>query len=191
MNFDWYPFNPTEYRRDTYHLCAAACGIYRRLIDEYMLSRKPLPDNDASLAGIARVTIEEWSEHAAVIRAFFQPIDGKLFHKRCEKEMNAQRMLQAFYKERARIASYLRWGKNVKPEELQWLKSCKHPSSYLQGMLYGSHNTRQVEIKTEIEKTENNISHSETVSPETTAKPKPGMPTPALLANVKSKGWAR
>ena len=77
MSFDWYPFNPTEHRRDTYHLGVAADGIYRRLIDEYMTTGKPLPDHDAALAGIARVTMTEWGEHRDIIRAFFKALPGE------------------------------------------------------------------------------------------------------------------
>lgn len=76
----WYPFFVTNWRRDTYHLSAAAKGIYRELIDEYMVSGKPLPDCDSALAGIARVTAHEWGEHREVVRAFFSAKNGKLVH---------------------------------------------------------------------------------------------------------------
>lgn len=108
---DWYPFFIVEYRRDTYHLTAAQHGIYRQLIDEYMMSRKPLPDHDLSLAGIARVSAQEWSEHATVVRAFFQSRDGKLFHKRCEQELHAQRMRAAKRSHDAKEAATVRWAK--------------------------------------------------------------------------------
>jgi len=111
MNYDWYPFNPTEYRRDTYHLSAAADGIYRRLIDEYMVTGKPLPDSDAALAGIARVTEGEWLTHRDVLRAFFKAVNGRLAHKRCDKELNAQRMRAAERSKRAKEAATLRWAK--------------------------------------------------------------------------------
>lgn len=108
---DWYPFFIVEYRRDTYHLTAAQHGIYRQLIDEYMMSRKPLPDHDLSLAGIARVSAQEWAEHAIVVRAFFQSRDGKLFHKRCEQELHAQRMRAAKRSADAKEAATVRWAK--------------------------------------------------------------------------------
>lgn len=108
---DWYPFFIVEYRRDTYHLTAAQHGIYRQLIDEYMMSRKPLPDHDLSLAGIARVSAQEWFEHGQVVRAFFQARDGKLFHKRCEQELHAQRMRAAKRSHDAKEAATVRWAK--------------------------------------------------------------------------------
>ena len=111
MSFDWYAFNPNEFRRDTYHLGAAADGIYRRLIDEYMVTRKPLPDHDLALAGIARVTAQEWGEHREVVRAFFKSRDGKLFHKRCDRELHAQSMLAAKRSRQAKEAATVRWAK--------------------------------------------------------------------------------
>lgn len=107
---DWYPFNPVEYRRDTYHLCVAANGIYRALIDEYMLTGKPLPDHEASLAGIARATAAEWTAHKETILAFFKARDGKLYHKRCEQELDAQRMRAAKRSLQAKEAATVRWG---------------------------------------------------------------------------------
>lgn len=108
---DWYPFNPTEFRRDTYHLSAAADGIYRRLIDEYMVTGKPLPDNDSALAGIGRVTAEEWAVHRDVVRAFFRANNGKLQHKRCDNELHAQRMRAASRSKKAKEAATVRWAK--------------------------------------------------------------------------------
>ena len=109
MSFKWYPFNPIDFRKDTYHLSAAAEGIYRRLIDEYMLTRGSLPDSDASLAGIARVDQYEWETHKAVIRPFFKSQNGRLFHKRCEMELNAQAMRFALRSQAGKIAARARW----------------------------------------------------------------------------------
>ena len=111
MAFDWYPLNPIEFRRDTYHLSAAEDGIYRRLIDEYMIAQAPLPDNDRALAAIARVGLEEWTDCADIVRRFFQAKDGKLFHKRCEQELDAQRMLHARRSHIAKEAATVRWSK--------------------------------------------------------------------------------
>ena len=119
MAFNWYPFNPLEYRRDTYHLCAAADGIYRRLIDEYMLTSLPLPDSNAALAGIARVGQDEFNSHSAILRAFFKSKDGKLFHKRCEQEIHAQRMLAAARSHKAKEAATIRWAKEKLKQQVQ------------------------------------------------------------------------
>lgn len=107
---DWYPFNVVEYRRDTYHLNVTANGIYRALIDEYMLTGKPLPDHEASLVGISRATQAEWAAHKETVMAFFKARDGKLYHKRCEQELDAQRMHAALRSKKAKEAATVRWG---------------------------------------------------------------------------------
>jgi uncharacterized protein YdaU (DUF1376 family) len=76
-----------------------------------MVTGKPLPDSDAALAGIARVTEDEWLTHRDVLRAFFKAVNGKLAHKRCDKELNAQRMRAADRSKRAKEAATLRWAK--------------------------------------------------------------------------------
>ncbi len=55
---DWYPWHYRRYKEKTLHLTAEQDGIYRRLTDCYMETRKPLPDNDLALARIAGVDID-------------------------------------------------------------------------------------------------------------------------------------
>ena len=49
---DWFPWYPERYKNKTLHLTVEQGGIYRRLIDHYMETRQPLPDNDG----------EKWQE---------------------------------------------------------------------------------------------------------------------------------
>ena len=49
---DWYPRNPRHYRRKTRGLTLAAHGAYGLLIDEYMDTEEPIPDNDRALAAV-------------------------------------------------------------------------------------------------------------------------------------------
>jgi uncharacterized protein YdaU (DUF1376 family) len=74
---DWYPWYPVLFRADTPHLNEVEEGVYRRLIDWHMETRRPLPDDDRALAGIARVSAERWARYAPVIRAFFHSRSGK------------------------------------------------------------------------------------------------------------------
>lgn len=90
MTLDWYPFFVVDYRRDTYHLTLEEDGAYRRLIDEYMVTRAPLPNDDAALARIVGIPKTEWDRLAIVVRRFFRLRNDKLFHKRCERELRAQ-----------------------------------------------------------------------------------------------------
>lgn len=87
---DWYPFFVVDYRRDTYHLSLEEDGAYRRLIDEYMVTRQPLPNDDAALARIVGIPKTEWTRLAVKVRRFFRARNDKLWHKRCELELRAQ-----------------------------------------------------------------------------------------------------
>lgn len=140
MAFDWYPLNPVNFKRDTYHLCAAADGIYRRLVDEYYITELPLPDNDQALAGIARVGLGEWLEHSAIVRAFFCAKGGKLYHKRCDAEINARSMLAAKRSHKAKEAATMRW---IKEREKQGVECHEHAASNANAMLNDAtlHNT--------------------------------------------------
>ena len=177
MAFDWYPFDPTEYRRKTYHLCAAADGIYRRLIDEYMLTRAPLPDNDAALAGIARVGIPEWNEHREAVRAFFKSKDGKLTQKRCDQELDAQRMHKALRVKIAKEAATVRWAKE---KSEQSIASLMHASRNASAMLPDA--TLQ-------DKDKKGPDPPEIVSREKVESEKKDVATPYLVATFKQKGW--
>jgi uncharacterized protein YdaU (DUF1376 family) len=90
LPLDWYPFFVTDYRRDTYHLSLEEDGAYRRLIDEYMVTRQPLPNDDAALARIVGIPKTEWDRLARVVRRFFHARNDRLFHRRCEREIRAQ-----------------------------------------------------------------------------------------------------
>ena len=97
----WYPFFVTDYRRDTYHLSLAEDGAYRRLIDEYMITRQPLPNDDEALARIVGIPKAEWTRLAVKVRRFFRLRNDKLWHKRCELELRAQNARHNRLRERA------------------------------------------------------------------------------------------
>lgn len=109
MSLDWYPFYTADFRRDTLHLTLAEEGAYRRLIDEYMVSKGPLPDDDRVLARIIGVSFEEWTAVAKSVRTFFHTTNGKLQHKRCEKELHAQAKRVQEKKEHAQKAARAKW----------------------------------------------------------------------------------
>jgi uncharacterized protein YdaU (DUF1376 family) len=102
MTLDWYPFFINDYRRDTYHLTLEEDGAYRRLIDEYMVTRAALPNDDAALARIVGIPKTEWDRLAPVVRRFFRMRNDKLFHKRCEQEIRAQNARHNRNSERAK-----------------------------------------------------------------------------------------
>lgn len=88
---DWFPWYFTLYEEATMHLDPYQDGCYRRLIDHYMKTRTPLPDNDQALARIVGDSFENWTQKAApVVRQFFPSKGGKLFNNRCEIELERQ-----------------------------------------------------------------------------------------------------
>jgi len=102
----WFPWYPLEHRRDTYKLSLTEDGAYRRLLDEYMVNRQPLPDDDAALARILGVSQEEWLAVAKSVRPFFKYQDGRLVHKRCVCELRAQDLRSERYGKKAAFAKY-------------------------------------------------------------------------------------
>jgi len=106
---DWYPKDVPAYRLDTRHLSTLEHGAYNLLIDEYMLTREPLPDDDRVLASIARMPVEEWNRIAPTIRAFFRARAGMLTLKRCDAILNAQDNSNKRLSERAKKAADKRW----------------------------------------------------------------------------------
>ncbi len=99
---DWYPFFVVDYRRDTYDLSLEEDAAYRRLIDEYMVTRQPLPNDDAVLARIVGIPKTEWTRLAVKVRRYFKPKNDKLWHKRCELELRAQNARHNSIRERAK-----------------------------------------------------------------------------------------
>lgn len=115
---DWYPWYPVLFKADTLHLTAAQDGIYRRLIDWYMETRRPLPDNDQALAGIARVGLQEWLDVAAIVRPYFFSKAGKLHQKRCDNELDRQDKFAARRSEVGRKGAEARHSKNKEIDAL-------------------------------------------------------------------------
>lgn len=107
----WFPWYPVDFKLDTYHLTLAHDGAYRRLIDEYMINRGALPDNDAALARIIGVGLPDWLAVSEVVRGFFTAVNGFLVHKRCEAEIRAQNNKFKRESERGKKAAFAKYSK--------------------------------------------------------------------------------
>lgn len=117
---DWFPWYFTIYEQDTMHLNPYQDGCYRRLIDHYMKTRAPLPDNDAALARIIGDSLENWEKNAArIVRAFFKPKNGNLYHKFCDKILDEQDSRSKSRSKSAKIAAEKRWKKNEINQEVK------------------------------------------------------------------------
>lgn len=87
---DWYPRSPMDFFKRTLGWSLAERGAYSCLIDAYYMFGEPLPDDDASLAALLGVQIEEWLPLSVRVRSKFQVIDGFLRHERCDSELEIQ-----------------------------------------------------------------------------------------------------
>jgi uncharacterized protein YdaU (DUF1376 family) len=178
MSFDrWYPWYPLKFRRDTQHLGLAEDGAYRRLIDEYMTTGEPLPDNDMALARIVGVGKDEWLAVAPTVRPFFEASNGKLIHGRCHKELMQQASLKHAYSMRGQSGADARWKdhreKKRQDKHLMLQASVKHACPVL------SDATRQ-----DIRKKED----GETVTARSLAT---ALPTGALASEPRSEQVAK
>jgi uncharacterized protein YdaU (DUF1376 family) len=73
-----------DYLADTAHLRAAQSGAYLHLIMHYWQHGR-LPDDNAQLASIAKMTDQEWKKARPIIEPFFQMPGWR--HKRIDEEL--------------------------------------------------------------------------------------------------------
>ncbi len=83
----WMPFYWGDYLGDTRRLSTVQHGAYLLLIGEYWQTAEPLPDDDATLARLTLLSLEEWQTHRSVISRFFIVDGGVWRHKRIDAEL--------------------------------------------------------------------------------------------------------
>ena len=116
MNRPWMPFYIADYLADTGHLSTLEHGAYLLLIFHYW-QNGGVPDEDARLARIARVTAKEWKAMRPTLAAFFDPTWK---HPRIERDLADS---NARYERRAAAgreggnakAMLVRGGSNARP----------------------------------------------------------------------------
>ena len=79
----WMPLYIADYLADTAHLNAAEHGAYLLLIMHYWRTGG-LPENEAQIARIARMTHRQWSQSSDLLKSFF---DDHWRHARIDKEL--------------------------------------------------------------------------------------------------------
>jgi len=110
---DWYPWFFQLYKADTMHLDPYQDGCYRRLIDHYMETRQPLPDNDYALARIVGDSHPNWVAMAsAIVRPFFISKNGLLYHKKCDEVLADQDRRTRNLSESGKAGAKKRWNNN-------------------------------------------------------------------------------
>lgn len=106
----YYKFNIGDYRRDTGHLSLVEHGIYRVLLDTYILDEKPLCADKAKLMRSHCVrTADEEKALENVLADFFVLTNEGYLHKRCERE------IEEFHgkAEKAKQSALVRWANNA------------------------------------------------------------------------------
>lgn len=124
----WMPMYWGDYLRDTGHLNAQEHGAYLMLIAHYWSNGRALPDDDAMLAKIARVTPTIWKKIRPTIANFFEIDHGQWGHKRIERELCEAGDRKEEAVKRARAGAAARWNKDAAG---MLGASLKHPRSML------------------------------------------------------------
>jgi uncharacterized protein YdaU (DUF1376 family) len=130
----WMPFYVGDYLRDTSRLSTEQHGAYLLLIMDYWVNGA-LPDDDAALATIARLTPAAWKRMRGSLAGFFQVEGGCWNHKRIDHERSRTFAITELRRMAGSSGADKRWGKadgrkaaNAKPEGSQTDAPSQPPS---------------------------------------------------------------
>jgi len=91
---NYYPFHLGDYASHTAHLSPMEDLAYRRMLDLYYRTEKPLPSSCEDISRLIRLT-----DNAATVRdvlnEFFMPCDDGWHHTRCDEELSRMKDKQA------------------------------------------------------------------------------------------------
>lgn len=114
----WFPRYPGRWKADTMHLDPYEDGVYSRLVDHYMETKTPLPDNNVALARIAGAPVDKFEEIAGTIREFFKADGaGRLHHKKCDAILKEQSKMSKSYATRGRLGGKAKANKTANHSE--------------------------------------------------------------------------
>jgi uncharacterized protein YdaU (DUF1376 family) len=105
----WMPLYVADYLADTSRLSTEQHGAYLLLLIDYWRNG-PLPDDDAVLAQITRMSPDAWSNARSTLQAFFKHESGKWVHGRVEVELAKAKRNGEANSIRAKAAASARWG---------------------------------------------------------------------------------
>ena len=106
----YYPFDVSDYRKDTGHLTMEEHYAYRVLLDECYLTEKPLPEDKRVLMRKLKLTPgQEWVLDN-ILLDFFVSTERGYIHPRVEVELERYREKS----DKARTSANTRWHKNKK-----------------------------------------------------------------------------
>lgn len=97
-----------DYLADTTHLTTLQHGAYDLLLYAYWRRGGPLPDDNARLAAIAKMTPKDWLKMRPVMAEFFRIEDGHWHQKRAEEELAKARERLVAQRQRTEAATNAR-----------------------------------------------------------------------------------
>lgn len=106
----WMPLYIGDYLADTTRLTTEQHGAYLLLIMDYWRSGR-LPDNDAVLSQITRLSPDAWSNARTMLKHFFCIEDGQWVHKRIDEELTKASVNKEAARDKASKAAQARWNK--------------------------------------------------------------------------------
>ena len=106
----WMPLYIGDYLADTSRLTTEQHGAYLLLLMDYWRNGR-LPDDDAVLANITRLSAEAWEKHRGVLQGFFQGQDGEWVHLRVEQEKDKSEDLKKAQIKKSIVGNYVKYGK--------------------------------------------------------------------------------
>lgn len=76
-----------DYLRDTMHLSTVEHGAYLLLIGHYWTTTAPIPDDNSTLATIARLDLKAWKQMRPKLESLFHVAGGQWRHRRIDAEL--------------------------------------------------------------------------------------------------------
>tara|TARA_R110002072_G_scaffold30569_3_gene95431 strand:- start:1589 stop:2353 length:765 start_codon:yes stop_codon:yes gene_type:complete len=123
-----------DYLAGTSRLTTELHGAYMLLIMDYWMNG-PLPNNDAMLASITRMSPDAWSNARACLEHFFSIDEASWKHKRIEQELASAYEKKRVAKERAEAAAKARWEKQRAREAASNKNATSNAASNTQAVL--------------------------------------------------------
>jgi uncharacterized protein YdaU (DUF1376 family) len=102
----YYSFRINDHAAETGHLSLLEDAIYRRLIDLYFRTEKPLQDDVSELARVIRARGHE-NEIASILKEFFSLKKAGWFHVACDEQLGSFKAKS----DKARHSAEQRWSK--------------------------------------------------------------------------------
>lgn len=104
----WMPLYIADYLADTSRLTTEQHGAYLLLLIDYWRNG-PLPDDNAVLAQITRMSPDAWGNARSTLQAFFKQESNKWVHGRVEAELLKAKHNSETNSRRAKAAAKARW----------------------------------------------------------------------------------